>query len=153
MPRPVRALASFLAAACLLVTGVVLAAQAHALAATKVTPSLVFGGSGSSQTVVTKVTFTSTYTGAYYVKYDLFRSTSKTKTSPVRMTTTTISQTFSTTTKGLTYSTATTSKSCPPNSAKTTFYYWLVGSVSDGGSGVVTINSTPVAKIACTSVF
>ena len=153
MSRPVRVLTSLVAAAGVLVAGIAFAAQAQSLAATKVTPSLVFSGSGTSQAVVTRVTFTSTYTGAYYVKYDLFRSTSKTKTSPVRMTTTTISQTFSTTTKGLTYSTATTSKSCPPNSAKTTFYYWLVGSVSDGGSGVVTINSTPVAKIACTSVF
>jgi hypothetical protein len=153
MSRPVRALAWLVAAAGLLVSGIVFAAHAQSLAATKVAPSLTFSGSGTSQTVVTRVTFTSTYNGAYYVRYDLFRSTSKTKSSPVRMTTTTISQTFSTTTKGLTYSTATTSKSCAPNSTRTTFYYWLVGSVSDGGSGVVTVNSTPVAKVGCTSVF
>lgn len=152
MTRPARALASLLATLSLLVAGVALASQAQSIAATKVTPSLTFAGTGTAQTITTKVTFTSGYTGAYYVKYDIYRSTSSKKTSPVRMTTTTLSQTF-TTTKGLSYSTATTSKSCAPNSTKTTYYYWLQGSVSDGGSGVVTINSSAVAKVACTSVY
>jgi hypothetical protein len=133
--------------------GVVFAAQVQSLAATKVAPSLAFSGTGTSQSIVTKVSFTSGYAGAYYVKYDIYRSTSSKKTSPVRMTTTTISQTFSTTVKGSTYTTATTTKTCAPNSTKTTYYYWLQGSVSDGGSGVVTINSTAVSKVACTSVY
>lgn len=125
---------------------------AEALAATKVTPGLAFSGTGTAQSIVTKVSFTSTYTGAYYVRYDIYRSASKSKTSPVRMTTTTISQTFSTA-KGKIYTTAVTSKSCAPTSTRTTYYYWLQGSVSDGGSGVVTINSAAVAKVACTSVY
>lgn len=127
-------------------------AVAHAVAATKVTPSLTFSGTGTTQSIVTKVTFTSGYTGAYYVKYDIYRSTSSKKTSPVKMTTTTISQTFSTT-KGLTYSTATTTKTCAPNATKTTYYYWLVGNVSDGSTGIVSINSAAVAKVACTAVY
>jgi hypothetical protein len=128
-------------------------AVAQAAAASKVTPSLAFSGTGTSQTIVTKVTFTSTYNGAYYVKYDIYRGTSSAKANAVRMTTTTLSQTFSTTTSGKTYTTAVSSKTCAPNSTRTTYYYWLVGSVSDGGTGVVSINSTPVAKVACTSVF
>jgi len=153
--RPVRPSVAALSAAGFLVAGGLLVAQApaQAAAATKVTPSLAFSGTGTSQSIVTKVSLTSGYNGAYYVKYDIYRSTSKTKTSPVRMTTTTISQTISSTVKGKSYSTATTTKSCPPNSTRTTYYYWLQGSVSDGGSGVVTINSSPVAKVACTAVY
>ena len=128
-------------------------AVAQAATASKVTPSLTFSGTGTSQTIVTKVGFTSTYNGAYYVKYDIYRGTSSAKANAVKMTTTTISQTFSTTTSGKTYTTTTTSKSCAPNSTKTTYYYWLVGSVSDGGTGVVTINSAAVAKVACTAVY
>ena len=128
-------------------------AVAQAATAKSVTPSLSFSGTGTSQTIVTKVTFTSTYSGAYYVKYDIYRGTSSAKANAVKMTTTTISQTFSTTTSGKAYTTTVTSKSCAPNSTKTTYYYWLVGSVSDGGTGVVSINSTPVGKVACTSVY
>lgn len=128
-------------------------AVAQAATAKSVTPSLSFSGTGTSQTIVTKVTFTSTYSGAYYVKYDIYRGTSSAKANAVKMTTTTISQTFSTTTSGKAYTTTVTSKSCAPNSTKTTYYYWLVGSVSDGGTGVVSINSTPVGKVACISVY
>lgn len=152
MTRPTRTLAAMLVTAGLFLAGVALASEAQSIAATKVTPSLTFAGTGTSQTITTKVAFTSGYTGAYYVQYDIWRSTSSKKTSPVRMTTTTLSQAF-TTTKALSYTTATTTKSCPPNATRTTYYYWLQGSVSDGGSGIVAINSPVVTKVACTSVF
>lgn len=128
-------------------------AVAQAATAKSVTPSLTFSGTGTTQAVVTKVTFTSTYNGAYYVQYDIWRGTSSAKANAVKLTTTTISQTFSTTTSGKAYTTTVTSKTCAPNSTKTTYYYWLVGSVSDGSTGVVSINSAAVAKVACTAVF
>ncbi|MCA0328871.1 MAG: hypothetical protein LCI03_03090 [Actinobacteria bacterium] len=144
------AIGAFLATAALLLLNPVVA---QAAAATSVTPSLAFSGSGTTLSVVTKVSFKSGYAGAYYVKYDIYRSTSSKKTSPIRVTLTSVSQTYATTVKGSTYTTTTTTKSCPAGTNKTTYYYWIQGTVSDGGTGVVSFNGTPVAKVACLSVY
>jgi hypothetical protein len=126
---------------------------AQAVAASGVKPVLSFSGTGTAQSIVTQVSFKSGYGGAYYVRYDVYRSSSSKKTSPVKVTVTTISQVFPSTVRGLTYATTKTSKSCPATSARTTYYYWLQGTVSDGGTGVVSFNGTAVAKAACLSIL
>ncbi len=142
-------------AAALGLSAVVLASatSAGAVSAASVTPSLSFSGSGTSQTVVTQVSFKSGYSGAYYVKYDIYRSSSSSKSSPVKVTMTTLSQTFASTSKGSTYTTTKTSKTCAAGTNKTTYYYWLQGTVSDGGTGVVSFSGSTVAKTACLSVL
>jgi hypothetical protein len=141
-----------LAVAAALLIPVAAAPGASAVAASSVKPVLSFSGTGAAQSLVTQVSFKSGYKGAYYVRYDVYRSTSSKRTAPVKVTLTTISQVFPTTAKGATYTTTKASKSCPAAS-RTTYYYWVQGTVSDGGTGVVSFSGAAVAKAACLSVL
>ena len=91
-----------LAAALAAVVGLLLAVPASATAATSVAGSLSFSGSGTSMKMVTSVKFTSTYAGSYVVKYDIYRSTSSSKSSPVKVNTSTVFTKSFSTTKGTT---------------------------------------------------
>ncbi len=142
------------AAAALAVLGALAAASpAGAAGPSAVTTYVAFSGTGSSQVLSTSLAFRSAYDGPYYVSYDVYRSRSSAKTSPGRVTMTTISQTFPTTASGLAYTTTSVVKSCPPNTNKVTYYYWLQGTVSDGSTGVVRFSGPTTSRIACTRVY
>jgi hypothetical protein len=129
------------------------AGPAGAAAPSAVTTYVSFSGSGSAQVLSTRLAFRSAYDGPYYVSYNVYRSRSSSKSNPGRVTTTTISQTFPTTTSGLAYTTASVLKSCPPNTSRTTYYYWLQGTVSDGSTGVVRFSGPTTQRVACTRVY
>lgn len=140
--------------ALLVVLGAVLvaanASPAHASTASATSASLSFSGSGSTMRLVTSVKFTATYTGTYNVKYDVFRSLSSTRTSPMKVNTSTVfTKTFAAT-SGTTYIYRPYSSLCPAGT--TTYYYWVRASVTDTSSGTVVVRSPNVAAAACTSI-
>jgi hypothetical protein len=142
------------AAAALALAGLLAgAAPAGAAAPTSVTTYVAFSGSGSAQVLTTRLSFRSAYDGPYYVSYNVYRSRSSAKTSPARVTTTAISQTFPATVSGKLSTTSTVVKSCPPGTRRTTYYYWLAGTVSDGSTGVVRFSGPTTSRIACTQVY
>jgi hypothetical protein len=125
------------------------AAPAQATTATGASASLAFSGSGSTMRIVTSVRFTATYTGTYNVKYDVFRSLSPTRTSPVKVNTSTaFTKTFAAT-SGTTYVYRPYSSRCAAGT--TTYYYWVRASVTDTSAGTVVVRSPNVAAAACTS--
>ena len=133
-----------------LLLGGVAPAPAQASTAAAVSASLNFSGSGTSLRMVTSVKFTATYTGTYNVKYDVYRSLSRTKTSPVKVNTKTVfTRTFAAT-SGTTYVYRPYSSPCTAGS--TTYYYWVRASVTDTASGTVVARSPAVATAACTSI-
>lgn len=128
----------------------VLAAATPALAttATSAAATLAFSGSGSTMKLVSSVRFTSTYTGSYNVRYDIYRSTSSTKSSPVKVNTATVFTKTIATTKGKSYVYGPNTSKCAAGT--TTYYYWVQGTVSDTTGGTVTVTSKVVAGKGCT---
>ena len=125
-------------------------ATAHGATATSASASLSFSSSGSSMRLVTSVKFTAAYTGAYNVKYVVFRSRSATRSNPVKVSTrTAFTRTFAST-SGTTYVYRPYSSSCP--AGHTQYYYWVKASISDTASGTVVVRSPVVAAAACTSI-
>ena len=123
---------------------------AHGATATATSASLSFSSSGSSMRLVTSVKFTAAYTGAYNVKYVVFRSRSATRSNPVKVSTrTAFTRTFAST-SGTTYVYRPYSSPCTAGS--TTYYYWVRASVTDTASGTVVVRSPVVAAAACTSI-
>jgi hypothetical protein len=100
--------------------------------------------------VATSVKFTSTYAGSYNVKYDVYRSTSSTKSSPVKVNTTTVFTKTLSTTKGTTYTYGPNTSNCAAGS--TTYYYWVQGTVTDTTGGTAAVASPVVSAKACTSL-
>jgi len=133
-----------------LLLGTVAAAPAHATTAKDASASLSFSGTGSTMRMVTSVKFTATYTGTYNVKYDVFRSLTATRTSPVKVNTKTVfTKTFAAT-SGTTYVYRPYSSLCPAGT--TTYYYWVRASVTDTSAGTVVVRSPVVSAAACTSI-
>lgn len=130
--------------------GLVLASSAEATTATSASATLAFSGSGSSMKVVTSVKFTSTYAGTYNVRYDVMRSTSSSKTSPVKVNTTTVFTKTLATSKGKAYTYGPNTSNCPAGT--TTYYYWVQGTVSDTTAGTVAVSSKVVAAKGCSSL-
>lgn len=123
---------------------------AQASPARAASASLSFSGSGASMRMITSVKFTATYTGAYNVKYDVFRSLTSARTNPVKVNTRTVfTRTFAAL-SGTTYVYRPYSTPCPAGS--TTYYYWVRASITDTSSGTVVVRSPSVAAAACTSV-
>jgi len=127
-----------------------LGGSAQAATATSASATLAFSGSGSTMKVVTSVKFTSTYTGSYNVRYDIMRSTSSAKTSPVKVNTTTVFTKTLATSKGKAYTYGPNTSNCPGGT--TTYYYWVQGTVSDTTAGTVAVSSKVVAAKGCTSL-
>ena len=134
-----------------LAVGALAATPAFATAATKVTAALSFSGSGTSLTVSTNVSFASGYAGNYQVVYNIYRSTSSAKTSPVKVTVTALSKSF-TTTKGTAYTYGPNVQKCAAGTVA--YYYWVSATVSDGSAaGTTTVLSTvSAATKACASI-
>lgn len=127
-----------------------LAGNAAATTATGASATIVFSGTGTSMKAATTVRFTSTYTGSYNVKYDIYRSTSATRSSPVKVNTSTVfTRTFATT-KGKAYAYGPNSSKCAAGT--TTYYYWVQGSVTDTTGGTAVVVSPTVAAKGCTSL-
>jgi plastocyanin len=130
--------------------GLVLATGAEATTATAASATIAFSGTGTSMKVATSVKFTSTYTGSYNVRYDIFRSTSSAKTSPVKVNTSTVFTKTLATTKGKAYVYGPNSSKCAAGT--TLYYYWVQGSVSDTTAGTVLVTSPVVSAKGCTSL-
>jgi hypothetical protein len=96
------------------------------------------------------VKFTSTYVGTYNVKYDVYRSTSSTKASPVKVSTKTVFTKTLSTSKGTTYTYGPNSTNCAAGA--TTYYYWIQGTVTDTTGGTASFVSAVAAAKACTSL-
>jgi hypothetical protein len=143
----IQAAAALASAVMLLVVG---ASPAVATTATSASATLAFSGSGSTMKVVTSVKFTSTYAGSYNVKYDIYRSTSSTKTSPVKVNVSTVFTKTLATVKGKAYTYGPNTSNCPAGT--TTYYYWVQGSVTDTTAGTVTVSSKVVAAKGCASL-
>ncbi len=145
-----RTVAAALAVVLAGVLGLVAVGNASAVAAKSVSAAISFSGSGTSMKVTTTVKFTSTYTGTYNVKYDVYRSTSSTRTNPIKVSTTTVFTKTLATTKGKAYAYGPNSTRCPAGSTK--YYYWVQGSVTDTAGGTVTVKSAAVAAKGCSSL-
>jgi len=145
--RIVQAVTGSVAAVLLVVVG---ASPALAAKATSVSSTLSFSGSGTTLKAVTSVRFTSTYTGAYNVKYDVYRSTSSTKSSPVKVNTKSVFTKTLTTKKGTAYTYGPNTSNCAAGT--TTYYYWIQGTVTDTSAGTVSFTSPVVAAKACTAL-
>jgi hypothetical protein len=145
--RIIQAAAGAASALLLLVVG---ASPALAATATSVTGSLSFSGSGTTMKAVTSVKFTSTYAGSYNVKYDVYRSTSSSKTSPVKVNTKTVFTKTLTTTKGTTYTYGPNSSNCAAGT--TTYYYWIQGTVTDTTGGTASFTSAVASAKGCTAL-
>jgi hypothetical protein len=130
--------------------GLVLVGSAEATTATSASATLAFSGSGSTMKVVTSVKFTSTYAGTYNVRYDIYRSTSSKKTSPVKVNLSTVFTKTLATVKGRAYTYGPNTSNCPAGT--TTYYYWVQGSVTDTTAGTVAVSSKVVAAKGCTSL-
>lgn len=143
----IQAAAGAATALLLLVVG---ASPALAATATSVAGTLSFSGTGTSMKAVTSVKFTSTYAGSYNVKYDVYRSTSSSRTSPVKVSTKTVFTKTLTTTKGTTYTYGPNSTNCAAGT--TTYYYWIQGTVTDTTGGTASFTSSVVSAKACTSL-
>jgi len=133
--------------------GLMIAPAASAAAAKTVTAIAGFANAGSTtkQQFSGTVKFTSTYTGSYTVKYDVFRSTSSTKTSPVKVNTKTVFTKSLSTKSATAYTYGPNVSTCLPGT--TAYYYWIQGTVSDTGTGIVSFSS-PVTALtkACTAL-
>ena len=152
MIRSPRLLTTGAALAAVVVLGVVGASPALAASATGVSGSASFLNVGTTkQQLSGTVKFTSTYTGSYTVKYDVFRSTSSTKTSPVKVNTKTVFTKSLSTKSATVYTYGPNVSTCLPGT--TAYYYWIQGTVSDTGTGIVSFSS-PVTALtkACTSL-
>jgi hypothetical protein len=143
----IQAAAGAATALLLLVVG---ASPALAATATSVSGSISFSGTGTSMKAVTSVKFTSTYAGSYNVKYDVFRSTSSSRTSPVKVSTKTVFTKTLTTVKGKVYTYGPNSTNCAAGT--TTYYYWIQGTVTDTTGGTASFTSGVVTAKACTSL-
>lgn len=143
----IQAAAGAATALLLLVIG---ASPALAATATSVSGAISFSGSGTTMKAVTSVKFTSTYSGSYNVKYDVYRSTSSTKTSPVKVNTKTVFTKTLTTTKGTIYTYGPNSTNCAAGT--TTYYYWIQGTVTDTTGGTASFTSGVASAKACTSL-
>lgn len=155
MHRPVSRSAHGAVAAALTVVlagvlGLVAAGDASALAAKSVSATIAFSGTGTAMKATTTVRFTSTYTGTYNVKYDIYRSTSSNRTNPVKVNATTVFTRTLATTRGRAYAYGPNSTRCPAGTAR--YYYWVQGSVTDTTGGTVTVSSAVVAAKGCTSL-
>ena len=137
-------------AALTLALGLGLAVPAQAATATSTSGSISFTGSGTTMKVVTGVKFTSTYVGSYNVKYDVFRSTSSTRTSPVKVSTKTVFTKTLSTTKGTSYTYGPNSTNCAAGT--TTYYYWIQGTVTDTTGGTASFVSGVASAKGCTSL-
>lgn len=146
--RVLRAAAAAAGAALLATVAAVPPAQAAT--ATSVSGSMSFSGSGSTMKAVTSVKFTSTYSGSYNVKYDVYRSTSSSRANPVKVSTKTVFTKTLTTAKGTTYTYGPNSSNCAAGS--TLYYYWIQGTVTDTAGGTTSVLSTVVSAKACTSL-
>jgi len=147
-PRLLTAAAAFSA---LVVAGVLGASPALASAATSVSSSASFVNLGTTkQQIVTSVKFTSTYSGSYTVKYDIYRSTSSTKSSPVKVNTSTVFTKSLSTTKGTSYTYGPNNSNCLVGT--TAYYYWIQGTVTDGTNAVAFSSSVTAATKACSSL-
>ena len=145
-----RTVAAALAVVLAGVLGLVAVGNASAVAAKSVSAAISFSGSGTSMKVTTTVKFTSTYAGAYNVRYDILRSTSSAKSSPVKVNTSTVfTKTFATA-KGKAYAYGPNSSKCAGGT--TTYYYWVQGTVTDTTGGTVAVVSPTVAAKGCTSL-
>lgn len=129
---------------------VVGASPALASKASSVSSTIAFSGSGTTMKAVTTVKFTSTYAGSYNVKYDVYRSTSSTRTSPVKVNTKTVFTKTLTTKKGTAYTYGPNSSNCAAGT--TTYYYWIQGTVTDTSAATVSFMSAVVAAKACTAL-
>ncbi|MGE0818888.1 MAG: hypothetical protein AB7O74_09480 [Candidatus Nanopelagicales bacterium] len=129
---------------------VVVASPALASTATSVSGSISFSGSGSTMKAVTSVKFTSTYAGSYNVKYDVYRSTSSSRTSPTKVNTKTVFTKTLTTAKGKAYTYGPNSSNCAAGT--TTYYYWIQGTVADTTGGTATFTSGVVSAKGCTAL-
>ena len=147
MTRTRSALVAVLAAGSL---GLALAGSAEATTATAASATIAFSGTGTSMKVATSVKFTATYTGTYNVRYDIFRSTSSSKASPVKVNTSTVFTKTLATTKGKAYVYGPNSSKCVAGT--TTYYYWVQGSVTDTTAGTVAVTSPVVSAKGCTSL-
>jgi len=145
--RIIQAAAGAASALLLLVVG---ASPALAATATSVSGSMSFSGSGTTMKAVTSVKFTSTYAGSYNVKYDVYRSTSSTKTSPTKVNTKTVFTKTLTTSKGSTYTYGPNSSNCAAGT--TTYYYWIQGTVTDTTGGTASFTSAVVSAKGCTAL-
>lgn len=128
--------------------GLLLAGSAGGTTATSASATLAFSGTGSSMKAVTSVKFTSTYTGSYNVRYDIYRSTSSTKSSPVKVNTSTVFTKTLATSKGKAYTYGPNTSNCPAGT--TTYYYWVQGAVTDTTGGTIAVSSKVVAAKGCT---
>jgi hypothetical protein len=145
--RAVRASAGAVTAL-LLVVGVT--SPALAATASGASASIGFTGSGTTLKVVTSLKFTSTYAGSYNVKYDIFRSTTSTRSSPVKVNTKSVFTKTLSTTKGTAYTYGPNTTNCAAGT--TTYYYWIQGTVTDTTGGTVAVTSAVVSAKACTSL-
>ncbi|MGE0818889.1 MAG: hypothetical protein AB7O74_09485 [Candidatus Nanopelagicales bacterium] len=130
--------------------GVFAGGPAQASTATAASATIAFSGSGSSMKVATSVKFTSTYAGSYNVRYDIFRSTSSTKSSPTKVNTVTVFTKTLATAKGKSYTYGPNTLRCPAGT--TTYYYWVQGSVTDTTGGTLMVTSKVVSAKGCTSL-
>jgi hypothetical protein len=149
--RSRRPLAFGAASAAWLAAGVLAASPAFASAATSASASIAFAGSGTSMTVSTTVKYTASYAGIYTVSYNIYRSTSSSKTSPVKVTGASLIKSISST-KGTTYTFGANVQKCAAGT--TAYYYWVQGTVSDGTvAGLVNVTSSVSAAVkGCASI-
>ena len=134
-----------------LAAGVLAASPAFASAATSASASIAFSGSGSAMTVSTTVKYTASYTGIYTVSYNIYRSTSAAKTSPVKVTTSALVKSISST-KAKAYAFGPNVQKCAAGT--TTYYYWVQATISDGTvAGLVNVTSSVTAGVkGCASI-
>jgi hypothetical protein len=149
--RSRRPLAVGAAIAAWLAAGVLVASPAFASAATSASASIAFSGSGSSMTVSTSVKYTASYSGIYSVSYNIYRSTSSAKTSPVKVTAASLIKSISST-KGTTYTFGANVQKCAAGT--TAYYYWVQGTVGEGTvAGLVNVSSSVSAAVkGCASI-
>jgi hypothetical protein len=134
-----------------LTAGVLAASPAFASAATSASASIAFSGTGTSMTVSTSVKYTSSYTGIYTVSYNIYRSTSSSKTNAAKVTANSLVKSISSS-KGTAYTFGPNVQKCPAGT--TVYYYWVQGTISDGTvAGLVNVTSSVSAGIkGCASI-
>lgn len=130
--------------------GLGFAVPAQAVTASSPSGSISFTGSGTTMKVVTSVTFTSTYVGTYNVKYDVYRSTSSTRTAPVKISTKTVFTKTIAALKGTTYAYGPNSTNCAAGT--TNYFYWIQGTVTDTTGGTASFVSAVASAKGCTSL-
>jgi hypothetical protein len=128
-----------------LAVGVLAASPACASAATGASATIAFSGSGTAMTVSTTVKYTASYTGIYTVSYNIYRSTSSARTSPVKVTANSLVRSISST-KAKAFAFGPNVQKCAAGT--TTYYYWVQATISDGTvAGLVNVTSPVTAGV------